>query len=68
MEAVIGDDADWENMEAMRDPTKSIGLSHEATRLRIAVEDLVSELEFLPPSSRRKAATANSLRPSTMPG
>jgi erythromycin esterase-like protein len=41
---LIGDDAAWENQAAAMEPTKSFGLSPAATSLRIAVEDLVTEL------------------------
>lgn len=44
IEPLLGQDAAWENQEAMMDPTKSIGLSLQATALRIATEDLISEL------------------------
>lgn len=45
IEKLLGQDADWENPEAHMDPTKSIGLSPNATTLRIETEDLISELE-----------------------
>jgi erythromycin esterase len=44
IEPLLGQDYDWENPAAMMDPTKSIGLSPEATALRIETEDLISEL------------------------
>lgn len=45
IEELLGQDADWENPEAHMDPTKSIGLSPNATALRIETEDLISELQ-----------------------
>lgn len=44
IDPLLGQDSDWENPAAMMDPTKSIGLSPEATALRIETEDLISEL------------------------
>lgn len=44
IDALLGQDADWENPAAIMDSTKSIGLSPAATALRIEVEELISEL------------------------
>ena len=44
IDSLLGQDSDWENPAAMMDPTKSVGLSPEATALRIETEDLISEL------------------------
>ena len=44
IDALLGKDADWENPAAMMDPSKSIGLSPEATLLRIETENLIAEL------------------------
>jgi erythromycin esterase-like protein len=44
IDSLLGADSDWENPEAMADPTKSIGLSPAATALRIATEDLITDL------------------------
>ena len=44
IDSLIGQDAAWENFEAMMDPTKAIGLSPQATALRIETENLISEL------------------------
>lgn len=49
IDALIGRDADWENPAAMMDPTKSVGLSPEATALRSEIEDLISELQLRRP-------------------
>jgi erythromycin esterase-like protein len=49
IDALLGQDADWENPAAMMDPTKSIGLSPAATALRIETEDLISELHVRRP-------------------
>ena len=43
--SLLGQDFAWENPAAMMDPTKSVGLSPEATALRIETEDLISELQ-----------------------
>lgn len=45
----IGEDADWERPAAMFDPSQSIGLSPAATELRIATEDLITELRIRRP-------------------
>lgn len=44
IESLLGPDSDWENPAAMADPTKSVGLSPAATALRIATEDLITEM------------------------
>jgi erythromycin esterase len=44
IDPLLGQDSNWENPAAMMDPTKSVGLSPEATALRIETEDLISEL------------------------
>lgn len=41
---LLGDDAAWENPMANIEPSQSIGLSPEATSLRLATEDLVAAL------------------------
>lgn len=49
IDALLGQDADWENPAAMMDPTKSIGMSPAATALRIETEDLITELRLRRP-------------------
>jgi erythromycin esterase-like protein len=44
IEPLFGNDADWENQAAAMDPSKSIGRSPAATSLRIAVDELATEL------------------------
>ena len=44
IDQLLGQDSAWENPAAMMDPTTSIGLSPEATALRIETEELNSEL------------------------
>jgi erythromycin esterase-like protein len=41
---LIGEEADWERAAAMFDPAQSIGLTPAATELRIATQDLITEL------------------------
>ena len=60
-EKLLGQDADWENPAAHMDPTESIGLSPNATALRIETEDLISELK-----ARRPELIAKSDRDSFM--
>jgi len=45
IEQLIGPDAAWENPAAMMDPEQSIGLSPNATALRIETEELIAELQ-----------------------
>ncbi|MDD5556875.1 MAG: erythromycin esterase family protein [bacterium] len=49
IEPLLGRDADWENPAAAMDPTKAVGLSSAATALRIATEDLITELRIRRP-------------------
>ena len=49
IESALGADAAWENPAAMFDPTKSVGLSTAATTLRLATEDLLTELTIRRP-------------------
>jgi erythromycin esterase-like protein len=49
IDSLLGQDADWENPEAMMDPTKGIGLSPQAVALRIATEELIVELNVRRP-------------------
>jgi len=44
IDQLLGQASDWENPEASLDPTKSIGLSPAATKLRIETENLITEL------------------------
>jgi len=49
IEPLLGHDAAWENPAAMMDYTQAVGLSPEATALRIATEDLIAELQMRRP-------------------
>lgn len=55
IDALLGQDSDWENPDAMMDPAKSIGLSPAATELRIEVEDLIMELRIRRPELMAKS-------------
>lgn len=55
IDALLGADFDWENPEAIVDPAQSVGLSPNASALRIATEDLLTELR-----SRRPELVAKS--------
>jgi erythromycin esterase len=46
IDRLLGQDSDWENPAAAYDPAKSIGLSPEATALRIETENLITELRI----------------------
>jgi len=49
IDALLGQDADWENPAAAMDPTKSVGMSPAATALRIETEELISEIQVRRP-------------------
>ena len=51
----LGQDADWENPDAMMDPRKSVGNSQAANALRIETEDLISELRLRRPELTMKS-------------
>jgi erythromycin esterase len=55
IDPLLGKDSEWENPEAAIDPAKAMGQSPTANALRIATEDLISELRF-----RRPELTAKS--------
>ncbi len=52
IEALLGDDADWEDPATVFDPTKSVGQSPAATALRVETEDLIAELHARRPELR----------------
>jgi erythromycin esterase-like protein len=49
IDRLLGQDSSWENPAAMMDPEKSIGLTPDASALRIEVEDLIAELHVRRP-------------------
>lgn len=49
IDALLGQDADWENPAAAMDPTKAMGRSPAAAALRIEIEDLITELRLRRP-------------------
>jgi erythromycin esterase len=53
IEALLGEDALWENPEAAMNPALAYGLSPDAAALRIAVDELISDL-----NERRPALVA----------
>ena len=55
IDSLLGSDFDWENPAAITDPTLSVGLSPNATALRIETEDIITELRI-----RRPELTAKS--------
>jgi erythromycin esterase-like protein len=44
IEAVLGEDAEWENPAAIMDPSKAPGRSRAAKALRVETEELIAEL------------------------
>ena len=44
IDPLLGKDADWENPEAIFDPSKAIGQTDQARALRIETEELIAEL------------------------
>lgn len=49
IEALIGDDAEWENPAGMLDPARAYGGTPAASALRVATEDLISDLRSQAP-------------------
>ncbi|MCC6615076.1 MAG: erythromycin esterase family protein [Anaerolineae bacterium] len=49
IDPLLGEDAAWENTAVFTDPSQSIGLSHQATALRIETENLLTELRIRRP-------------------
>jgi erythromycin esterase-like protein len=58
IDALLGEDSDWENPAAIADPTKSVGQSPSATALRMVTEDLISELRARRPELIAKSGEA----------
>ncbi|WP_067836814.1 erythromycin esterase family protein [Nocardia lijiangensis] len=52
LDALLGEDADWTNQQAMFDPAASIGDSDRARALRIIADDLASALRRAAPGLR----------------
>lgn len=52
LDALLGDDADWTNQEAVFDPAASIGDSERVRALRIVADDLASTLRRAAPGLR----------------
>lgn len=44
IDSLLGEDSGWENPAAMMDPSQSVGLSPEASALRIETEELIAKL------------------------
>lgn len=58
IDELLGDDAGWENPAALFDPAQAVGLSPAATALRIAAEDLTTELWMRRPELIAKSDAA----------
>jgi erythromycin esterase-like protein len=52
LDRLIGDDARWADGEAMMDPSRSVGRTPEAERLRLLADDLVALLDMQAPHLR----------------
>lgn len=50
IDALLGDEARWADTEAVMDPSRSIGRSPEAQRLRIVTDDLLAMLDTEAPA------------------
>ncbi|MER7079614.1 erythromycin esterase family protein [Saccharopolyspora kobensis] len=59
IDALLGDDADWENQAAMYDPAASIGGWDRARALRVVADDLASALRRAAPGLRRQDPDAH---------
>ena len=55
IEALIGQDSDWENPAVAMDPSRGVGRSPNATALRVAVVDLITELHIHRPEFSAKS-------------
>jgi erythromycin esterase len=62
LDSLIANDADWENMSVIADPSKGIGLTPRATELRIEVENLVTEIRNTHPGRSAALHYANICR------
>lgn len=60
IEQLLGEDFDWENPAMYADPSISPGLSANATALRIATEDLITELRLRQPEHRAQTDASHS--------
>lgn len=49
IESLMGEDADWESMEVISDPSKGVGLTPRALELRIEIDDLIAEIRITHP-------------------
>ncbi len=58
IEPLLGQDTDWDNPAIYTDPTQSVGLTPAATALRIATEDLITELRTRQPELIAKSDVA----------
>jgi erythromycin esterase-like protein len=56
IDALLGQDAAWENPAAMMDPAQSVGRSPAATALRIETEELSAELQMRRPERSQSDA------------
>ncbi|HPT37323.1 MAG TPA: erythromycin esterase family protein, partial [Methanothrix sp.] len=45
IDSLIGQDSDWEKLDALMDPSRSIGDSQAAMKLRMETEDLILEMQ-----------------------
>ena len=58
IDPLLGQDSDWDNPDALTDPTKSIGCSANAVALRVETEDLIEELLVSRPQLVAKSSSA----------
>ncbi|MFF2774630.1 erythromycin esterase family protein [Streptomyces sp. NPDC058052] len=56
LDALLGDDGRWTEPAAMRDPSRSVGRTPEAERLRLVADDLTALLDALTPDLAEPAA------------
>ncbi|HEX2912145.1 MAG TPA: erythromycin esterase family protein [Chloroflexia bacterium] len=61
IEALLGEDADWENPAAVFDPSAAIGQSERAKALRVETEELIAELLVRRPEFVAKSEKASYL-------
>ena len=62
IESLLGDDADWENMAVIANPSQGVGLTPRATELRIEIDNLVTDIRIAHPGRSEALHYANVCR------
>jgi erythromycin esterase-like protein len=62
IDALIGDDARWQDMGVIADPTKGMGLTPQARDLQLEIDDLVTEIRITHPGRSEPLHAATTCR------